>query len=93
MRIRRRMGFQADIFRAGAYTDCVLSLLPFPAVGSRIPETESFYAESRIARIFCRLIRVKTERMRKPDMNLLFVYNLPFRGIARMTQGRSGTVG
>ena len=37
--------FQADIFRAGAYTDCVLSLLPFPAVGSRIPETESFFVK------------------------------------------------
>lgn len=66
---------------------------PLPASGwsGELSENDALcqmhYAESRIARFFCRLIRVKTERMRKPDMSLLFVYNLPFRGIARMTQG------
>ena len=48
---------------------------------------QMYYAQSRIARFFCRLLRMKIERMGKPDMNLLFLYNLPFRGIARMSQG------
>ena len=32
-------------------------------------------------------MKAKNERKGKPDLNLLFIYNIPFRGIAKMTGG------
>lgn len=32
-------------------------------------------------------IRKKSEKKGKPDLNILFIYNMPFRGIAKMTNG------
>lgn len=51
---------------------------------------QMYYAKSRIARL---VYRILTERKRKseetgvPDLNTLFIYNMPFRGIAKMTGG------
>ena len=33
------------------------------------------------------LIKAKNERKGRPDLNLLFIYNIPFRAIAKMTGG------
>ena len=32
-------------------------------------------------------MKVKSEKKGKPDLNILFIYNMPFRGIAKMTGG------
>ncbi len=48
------------------------------------------YAKSASARLVYRFIKLKKERSEKkgiPDLNLLFIYNLPFRGIAKMMNG------
>lgn len=49
-----------------------------------------FYAKSPVARlaykIICRIKR-KSEEKGKPDLNILFIYNMPFRGLAKMTIG------
>lgn len=49
-----------------------------------------YYAKSRLARLIYKFLtaRVKyCEKKGRPDLNLLFIYNLPFRGIAKMTGG------
>ena len=51
---------------------------------------QMYYAKSRLARfIYNRLtsIKKKSEAKGKPDLNILFIYNMPFRGIAKMTGG------
>ena len=47
-------------------------------------------AKSMAARLVYRIIQKKKERSEKkgdPDLNILFIYNLPFRGIAKMMNG------
>ena len=34
-------------------------------------------------------MKKKSEAQGKPDLNILFIYNMPFRGIAKMTGGQS----
>ena len=51
---------------------------------------QMYYAKSPLARfIYRRLtsIKNKSEAKGKPDLNILFIYNMPFRGIAKMTGG------
>lgn len=51
---------------------------------------QMYYAKSRLARfIYDRLteIKKKSEEKGKPDLNILFIYNMPFRALAKMTSG------
>lgn len=51
---------------------------------------QMYYARSGLARfIYKRLtsMKKKSEEKGKPDLNILFIYNMPFRGIAKMTGG------
>lgn len=51
---------------------------------------QMYYAKSRLARfIYRRLdsLKKQSEDKGKPDLNILFIYNMPFRGIAKMTNG------
>lgn len=51
---------------------------------------QMYYAKSWLARaIYRRLtaMKKKSEAKGKPDLNILFIYNMPFRGIAKMTNG------
>lgn len=48
------------------------------------------YAKCPLARLVCRILtglKKKSEAKGKPDLNLLFIYSMPFRGIAKMTGG------
>ena len=52
---------------------------------------QMYYAKSRLARMLYRLltyIKEKKERKGEPDLNMLFIYYIPFRAIAKMTGGR-----
>lgn len=49
-----------------------------------------YYAKSGLARLIYKILnkmKAKNEEKGKPDLNLLFIYNIPFRGIAKMTGG------
>lgn len=49
-----------------------------------------FYAKSPVARLTYKILnykKSKAEAAGKPDLNILFIYNMPFRGIAKMTVG------
>ena len=51
---------------------------------------QMYYAKSRIARLVYRILserKRKSEETGVPDLNTLFIYNMPFRGIAKMTGG------
>jgi beta-glucosidase len=51
---------------------------------------QMYYAKSRLARfIYNRLtaMKIKSEEKGKPDLNILFIYNMPFRALAKMTAG------
>lgn len=51
---------------------------------------QMYYAKSRLARfIYNRLTKMKkkSEDVGKPDLNVLFIYNMPFRALAKMTGG------
>lgn len=51
---------------------------------------QMYYAKSRLARfIYNRLTSFKkrSEEKGKPDLNILFIYNMPFRALAKMTAG------
>ena len=51
---------------------------------------QMYYAKSWLARaIYRRLtaMKKKSEAKGKPDLNILFIFNMPFRGIAKMTNG------
>ena len=51
---------------------------------------QMYYAKSPIARYIYRVLtdkKKKNEEQGKPDLNLLFQYNIPFRAIAKMTGG------
>lgn len=52
--------------------------------------SQMFYAKSRIARCVYHVIRYlkdRSIRKGKPDLNLFFIYDIPFRGIAKMMGG------
>ena len=47
---------------------------------------QMYYAKSRLARMIYKILtnlKKKSEDKGKPDLNILFIYNMPFRGIAR----------
>lgn len=49
-----------------------------------------YYAKSGQARILYKKLtamKVKSEEKGKPDLNILFIYNMPFRALAKMTAG------
>ena len=51
---------------------------------------QMYYAKSGLARLIYRVLtnmKKKSELQGKPDLNILFIYNMPFRGIAKMTGG------
>ncbi len=51
---------------------------------------QMYYAKSFLARFIYRRLdkmKQKSEEKGKPDLNILFIYNMPFRGIAKMTNG------
>lgn len=51
---------------------------------------QMYYAKSAVARfVYKRLTQMKkkSEDAGKPDLNILFIYNMPFRAIAKMTGG------
>lgn len=51
---------------------------------------QMYYAKSILARFIYRILnhmKKKSEEKGKPDLNILFIYNMPFRGIAKMTGG------
>lgn len=51
---------------------------------------QMYYAKSLLARLIYKIltsIKSKSEAKGKPNLNVLFIYNMPFRGIAKMTGG------
>lgn len=51
---------------------------------------QMYYAKSGLARMVYKILtylKNKSEKKGKPDLNILFIYNMPFRGIAKMTGG------
>lgn len=51
---------------------------------------QMYYAKNPLARLAWRILTAlknRSEAKGKPDLNLLFIYNMPFRGIAKMTGG------
>ena len=51
---------------------------------------QMYYAKSGLARFVYKTLtnmKKKSEAKGKPDLNILFIYNMPFRGIAKMTGG------
>lgn len=51
---------------------------------------QMYYAKSSLARLICKALASRKKRSEaegKPDLNILFIYNMPFRGIAKMTAG------
>ena len=51
---------------------------------------QMYYAKSGLARfIYNRLtaMKKKSEEKGKPDLNILFIYNMPFRALSKMTAG------
>jgi len=51
---------------------------------------QMYNAKSGLARLIYRVLtrmKKKSEEKGKPDLNILFIYNMPFRGIAKMTGG------
>ena len=51
---------------------------------------QMYYAKSRLARLVYHILtkmKIKSEEKGKPNLNILFIYNMPFRAIAKMTGG------
>lgn len=51
---------------------------------------QMYYAKSGLARLaykVLRFLKVRSEEKGVPNLNVLFIYNMPFRGIAKMTNG------
>ena len=49
-----------------------------------------YYARSGLARFLYRRLtamKVKSEEKGTPNLNILFIYNMPFRALAKMTAG------
>lgn len=54
---------------------------------------QMYYAKSRLARLVYKVFtdkKKKSEQLGRPDLNVLFIYNMPFRAIAKMTNGMVG---
>lgn len=54
---------------------------------------QMYYAKSRLARFVYKVLtdkKKKSGQMGKPDLNVLFIYNMPLRAIAKMTNGMVG---
>jgi beta-glucosidase len=52
--------------------------------------SQLYYAKSRIGRLTYKILthlKNKSEKKGVPDLNILFIYNIPFRGIAKMMGG------
>ena len=52
--------------------------------------SQLYYAKNPIARLAGKIIgglKRRSEEKGKPDLNVLFIYNMPFRGLAKMTGG------
>lgn len=51
---------------------------------------QMYYAKSWLARLVCRILtrlKEKSEASGKPDLNILFIFNMTFRAIGKMTGG------
>lgn len=51
---------------------------------------QMYYAKSGLARLAYKILhtlKVRSEKKGVPNLNVLFIYNMPFRGIAKMTNG------
>ncbi|MDD2981033.1 MAG: glycoside hydrolase family 3 C-terminal domain-containing protein [Hespellia sp.] len=51
---------------------------------------QMYYAKNPVARLACRIMtnmKNKSEAKGEPNLNILFIYNMPFRGLAKMTGG------
>ena len=51
---------------------------------------QMYYAKSGPARLVYKILtnlKEKSEKKGKPDLNILFIYNMPFRAIGKMTEG------
>ncbi|MCD8008739.1 MAG: hypothetical protein LUF68_07385 [Clostridiales bacterium] len=49
-----------------------------------------YYAKSGVARLIYRILTSMLDKSMakgKPDLNIIFIYNMPFRGIGKMTGG------
>lgn len=52
---------------------------------------QMYYAKSKLARFIYRRLtamKIKSEEKGKPNLNILFIYNMPFRALAKMTAGK-----
>ncbi|MBW8381672.1 MAG: glycoside hydrolase family 3 C-terminal domain-containing protein [Youngiibacter sp.] len=52
--------------------------------------SQLYYAKSGMARLLHRMLKhmkLKAEEKRNPDLNLQYIYNMPFYGLAKMTKG------
>lgn len=59
-------------------------------LGPNDPLCQMHYAKSRLARFaYSRIAKIKkrSEEKGEPDLNILFIYNMPFRAIAKMSNG------
>lgn len=59
-------------------------------LGINDPLREMKYAKSLLARAACRVLArliARSEARGKPDLNLQFIYNMPFRAIGKMSNG------
>jgi beta-glucosidase len=59
-------------------------------LGVNDPLLAMHHARSPLARFAARILRTllrRSERRGKPDLNLLFLYNMPFRALGKMTMG------
>ncbi|MDN4472855.1 glycoside hydrolase family 3 C-terminal domain-containing protein [Demequina zhanjiangensis] len=72
------------------------SLPTAPAAGARValgandPFRAMHHAKSPLGRLVARILRsliARSEAKGKPDLNLYFLYNMPFRALAKMTNG------
>lgn len=56
--------------------------------------SQMYYAKSGLARFVCKRLTAmknKSEAKGTPNLNVLFIYNIPFRAIAKMTEGMVST--
>jgi len=52
--------------------------------------SQLYYAKSFVARLVYKIIngkKVKSEKTGKPDLDILYIYNMPFRGMSKMLNG------
>lgn len=59
-------------------------------IGANDAICQLYYAKSLLARMVYKVLTAlknRSENKGKPNLNLLFIYNMPFRGIAKMTGG------